>query len=176
MEKSFTNQTTFIYDGEAKSVFDETVMTFLRDENIDASGRIIEYWFQEQTINQELRPHCDFNHIARKGPSKLIEWASSDNKELFMSPFTIAVYLTVSDDMEGGELCISSVSWEEDGLFEKTLEELLTRPFEKINPTVQDVFYFHGSSYFHWISPVTQGIRRSMLINFWPKLLLDQFR
>ncbi len=175
-EKTFTNQTTFIYDGEVKSVFDETVMALLKDENIDTSERIVEYWFQEQTTSQDLKPHCDFNHLARNGPTKLMEWAITDSKELFMSPFTMAVYLTVSDDMEGGELCISSISWEDDGIFAKTLDDLSPYPFEKFTPSVNDIVYFNGSSYFHWIAPVIQGTRRSMLINFWPKMLLDQFR
>lgn len=176
VEKTFEQQTTFIYNSESKSIFDETVISFLQDENIDASDRIIEYWFQEQTTDQDLKPHCDFNHIARNIPDKLMTWMANDQKELFMSPFTMAVYLTISDDLEGGELCISSVSWEDDGFFHKSLEQLIDHPFEKFNPSVNDVVYFNGSSHFHWISPVKQGTRRSMLINFWPNILLDQFR
>lgn len=170
----FKDQIHFITDGEAKDVFEQAILDFLKSQELEFKGKKIEFWFQEQSNGNGLVPHCDYNFYARNAPGFIpFEWLGTHKEEYFLSPITLSIYLEVSDDMEGGELCISEKSWMDYSKFEITKEELLQEPYEIYNPIQNEVLYFNGSMYFHWIEPVTKGRRKSVLINFWPLGLGD---
>jgi hypothetical protein len=170
--KQFENQTHFIKDGEAVDKYDEAVLAFLRDEGMEYKGLKVEYWFQSQTIGEQLAPHCDYNHYARSDQTfSPPQWLEEGKEKYFLSPITLATYLEVSDDMEGGELMISHTQWSEDSI--NPPDGIEDMPREAYNPTLYDVVYFRGSYHYHWIAPVKQGSRKSMLINFWPVDLAD---
>ena len=173
----FDLQDTFI-EGQPKSEYDSAVFQFLEDEQYDYSDRCIEYWFQSynSTLATGLTPHCDYNFIYRqKMKLEGDDWPHRVDKNLIVSPMTIAVYLEISDDLTGGELCISSRTWYEDPEPANiTLDHVLQFPYDTITPTQSQVLYFMGSENYHWVNKVNTGIRKSMLINFWPKKLLDK--
>lgn len=169
---SFELQDTFIV--QPTSEFDEAVFQFLKDENFDYSDRIVEYWFQNGKA--ALSPHCDYNFIYRdKMKLEGGDWPHKVDKNLIVSPITIAVYLEVSDDMTGGELCISGRTWYEEEEPATVSGKYIQRlPYQSITPKQGQAIYFKGSEHYHWVNKVTNGSRKSMLINFWPKELLDK--
>ncbi len=152
---------------------DETVLKFLDDEGYDYSKNQIEYWFQHMHSGRELAPHCDYNHKVREfGPGDGGQWIHDANKEEVMSPITIALFLELTN-LEGGAFMISHHTWfnEPAPLFldDETKSRIYNAPTEKYNPEVDDVIYFEGSKYYHWIENVAKGERKSMNINFWPR-------
>lgn len=169
----FDLQDTFI-KGQPESEYDLAVFQFLQSENVDYSDRVVEYWFQDG--KQGLSPHCDYNFIYReKMKLEGDDWPHKVDKNLIVSPITLAVYLEISDDLTGGELCISSRTWHEDPEPANiTLDHVLQYPYDSITPTQSQVLYFMGSENYHWVNKVKNGTRKSMLINFWPKKLLDK--
>lgn len=167
--KRFTEQDHFIPDGQPTNVYDEAVLRFLDAEGMEYRGKQVEYWFQSQGVGERLAVHCDYNHQARSAVGFDPSLWKEDRIEKFISPITIAAYLEVSDDMEGGELNISSATWEDLGQYTVIdFDRVLEYDYETITPKQQDVLYFHGSMHYHWIGEVTQGSRKSLLINFWP--------
>jgi hypothetical protein len=173
----FDLQDTFIKE-QPVSEYDSAVLQFLDDQQFDYSGRCIEYWFQNynSTHSAGLSPHCDYNFIYRqKMKLESNDWPHKVDKNLIVSPMTLAVYLEISDDLTGGELCISSRTWYEDPEPANiTLDHVLQFPYDTITPKQNQVLYFMGSENYHWVNKVNTGIRKSMLINFWPKELLDK--
>lgn len=170
---SFQLQDTFI-NGQPESEYDSAVLQFLDDEKVDYTDRLVEYWFQNGVT--ELSPHCDYNFIYReKMKLEGDDWPHRVDKNLIVSPITIAVYLEVSDDMQGGELCISGRTWYEDREPANISASYIQRlPYQSIIPKQSQVIYFKGSEHYHWVNKVANGSRKSMLINFWPKELLDK--
>lgn len=170
------NQSTFIKD-YAKSEFDSLILQFLDEEQYNYSNNYIEYWFQkyDNTNPLGLFPHCDYNDIYRvKMKDEPEDWPHKLDPNLIVSPITIAVYLEISNDLEGGELNISHRTWYEEQYPISVYNSIKQHPFETIVPTQGSVIYFKGSEHYHWINPVIKGCRKSMLINFWPKDL-DQY-
>jgi hypothetical protein len=145
------------------------VLELLYEQGLDLDRPYVEYWYQEQTAGQDLWPHVDFNDKLRLRLSH----GESIPPEKLMSPITIACYLE-TNDLEGGELCISEKSWLE---YEREIqpvealrEELFKYSYEMYKPQQNEVLYFEGSRWYHWINPVKSGSRRSMLINFWDEI------
>lgn len=170
--KRFEDQTRFIKDGEVHDDYDEAVLAFLRDEGVEYKGRKVEYWFQAQTAGQKLFPHCDYNHYGKSDTTfDPLMWLDEGKEEYFLSPITIAAYLDVSDDMEGGELMISHTRL--GGNTTAPPDGIEDMPKEVHTPSLHEVLYFPGSYHYHWIAEVKQGSRKSMLINFWPMDLAD---
>lgn len=162
--------TNYFKWNEPKTDIEYSIISLLNKENIEYSGKYIEYWFQHQVKGQSLLPHCDYNHIVRindrgRGGS----WLHEADKDLIMSPVTIACYLQVGNTI-GGELCISEKDWfGYENPFRVTTEDIKQYPYEQYMPRDNDILYFEGSKYFHWINPVIEGERKSMMINFWPE-------
>lgn len=172
----FEDQTHFIKNNMPANEFEEAILQFLKDENVEFSDKKIEYWFQGHSDGKSLKPHCDYNVHARLTPGfNPNEWMGTEKEEYFLSPITIAAYLEVTDDMEGGDLCISSRTWMDDSILSNdiTFDYIKQFPYETHRPSENEVLYFHGSLYYHWIEPVTKGYRKSLLINFWPSDLGD---
>lgn len=148
---------------------DHAVLEFLKRQQFGCSREYIEYWFQEKETGQDLWPHVDFNDKLR---IKLSE-GELISPERLMSPITIACYLEVNQ-MEGGELCISDRSWldyeREIQPVEELRKEMYRYSYESISPKQGDVLYFEGSRYYHWINTVSNGSRKSMLMNFWDEV------
>jgi hypothetical protein len=170
---NFQLQDTFI-EGEPKNIFDQCVIDILEREGIEYQNTLIEYWFQGDSSG--LSAHCDYNFVYReKMKLEGDDWPHKIDSRLIVSPVTLAVYLEISDDMEGGELCISHRTWWED---EKPIAmkhgDIIKYPHEIIRPVQGKILYFKGSEHYHWVNKVTKGSRKSMLINFWPKELLDK--
>ncbi len=169
-------QDTFIKDGPM-SEFDQAVLDLLNKEGIDYSNKLVEYWFQSHNPSTSgLMAHCDYNFIYReKMRLEGTDWPHRVDRNLIVSPITLAVYLEVSSDMEGGELCISQRAWWEDPHpLALSDDEIKSFPYESIIPIEGQILYFKGSEHYHWVNRVTNGTRKSMLINFWPKELLDK--
>lgn len=161
---------------EPKTQIEYAVLKLLELEEYDSSNKIIEYWFQHQLPGQSLGPHCDYNHKIRSIPlNHGGKWLHDYPRELVMSPITIGCYLKIGNTT-GGELCISDKDWfdVQDPLVysEACLQEIMSCPYETFMPRDNDVIYFEGSRYFHWINPVIEGERKSMMINFWPETLV----
>jgi hypothetical protein len=146
------------------------ILELLDQEGIDYSNKKIEYWFQHQVPGQSLPPHCDYNHSIREAMrwNDKDRWLHTVDKTKVMSPVTLACYIEV-ENMVGGDLCISDVDWttvnDLSGISNEYLEQY---PYEVHTPVLDEVLHFEGSRYYHWITPVRQGSRKSMLINFWP--------
>lgn len=159
----------FKWDEPVKEI-EYAIIKLLDNEGYDYTNRYIEYWFQHQTKGQHLRPHCDYNHLIRRG--SVIQdssWIHTVDKSKVMSPITIGCYLKVGN-MVGGELCISELDWFDEPEPMKIQPEKYTEhPFETYMPRDNDIVYFEGSRYYHWINPVIEGERKSMMINFWPE-------
>lgn len=158
-----------------KTEIDRAVIQFLNEEGYNYTGKEIEYWFQHQTSGMQLPPHCDYNYIIRnEAANRDSSWIHTVERERVMSPVTIACYLN-TDNIEGGELCISDQDWFS---IEKPMnvsaEDIKKYPYEVYKPEACDVLYFEGSKYYHWINPVLSGDRKSMLINFWSKDLQNE--
>jgi len=152
---------------------DETVLKFLDDEGYDYSKNQIEYWFQHMHPGRELGPHCDYNHKVREfKPGDDGEWIHQANKDEVMSPITIAIFLELTD-LEGGEFAISRHTWFDEPrplwLDDDTRVRIQDAGKELYKPADDDVIYFEGSKYYHWIEPLTKGERKSVNINFWPR-------
>lgn len=171
--------TNYFDPSEPKTEIEHAILKLLELEEFDASDKIIEYWFQHQLPGQYLAPHCDYNHIIRE---KLVEadsnWILTADKKNIMSPVTVGCYLKIGNTT-GGELCISDKDWFDDQnpLYHTgdQLDIIRNYPYETFMPRDDDIIYFEGSKYFHWINPVIEGERKSMMINFWPKdLILDE--
>jgi hypothetical protein len=142
---------------------ERSIVSLLDKEEISYNNMTIEYWFQHQKQGQQLKPHCDYNHIVRAGSA-----INFDVPEKVMSPITIGCYLQV-EDMTGGELCISDHTWfNEPNPLSINSSDIKKYPYETYVPQLYDIIYFEGSKYFHWINPVIKGERKSMMINFWP--------
>ena len=175
---SFELQDTLI-EGQPESVYDSAVFSFLDSIEYDYTDKIVEYWFQSHNavMNRGLSPHCDYNFIYReKMKLEGDEWPHIVPRDHIVSPITIAVYLEVTEDLEGGELCISHRSWyEEKKPATVDSDYIKTFPFDTIRPIQDRVLFFKGSEQYHWVNPITAGSRKSMLINFWPKELLDKY-
>jgi hypothetical protein len=175
--KTFELQRTYILN-EPVSEYDRLIFEFLAQEKYDHTGKIVEYWFQQATPPEgQLRPHCDYNYEYRE-KMKLAgdDWPHQVDKNMIVSPITIAAYLYVSDDMQGGELGISTRTWMEEPLPTSSATSELIKsnyPFEFIKPVTGDILYFKGSEHYHWIETVIAGERKSLLLNFWPKELLE---
>ena len=155
-----------------QSEFDSIVLSLLDDEGFDYTNKCIEYWFQKHDSSMliSLEPHCDYNFIYReKMKLEGDDWPHKVDKSKIVSPITIAVYLEVSPDMKGGELCISHRTWYEDAEPANITGEFVKQfPYDTICPKQSQILYFRGSEHYHWVNPVTCGKRKSMLINFWP--------
>jgi hypothetical protein len=161
--------TNFFRWNEPKTQIEYAVLKLLEMERYDCSGKIIEYWFQHQVSGQRLQPHCDYNHLIRKGSiMQDSTWLHTVDKSLVMSPITIGCYLKVGNTI-GGELCISDLEWFDcPEPMNVDVEAIKNSPHETFMPRDNDVVYFEGSRYFHWINTVIEGERKSMMINFWP--------
>lgn len=161
-----TNYTNYFLKSSPASEIHRAILEFLNRQGFGCSNKYIEYWFQKRQIDDGHWPHVDFNEFTRK---KLADGETVPPEKL-MSPITIACYLE-TDDLEGGEFCISERSWldyeREIQPAEALLEELHKYTYETYKPTAGDVLYFEGSRYYHWINKITRGTRKSMLINFW---------
>lgn len=135
---------------------DHAVLILLQRLDFKFTRKYVEYWFQHQTAGQDLWPHVDYNKTIG------VE-----------SPITLACYLEVND-LVGGELCISEKTWltinKDLNSLKALKEELLKCNHECYSPVENDVLYFEGSKYYHWINPVVSGSRKSMLINFWDEI------
>jgi len=174
--KTFELQRTYILN-EPLTDYDRLIFEFLAQENYDHNNKIVEYWFQHCTAPTDiLYPHCDYNYEYRE-KTKLAgpDWPHKVDKEMIVSPVTLIVYLYVSDDMDGGELGISTRTWMEEQF--PTSSDVFTaikynHPYELITPKTGDILYFKGSEHYHWIEPITVGERKSLILNFWPKELL----
>lgn len=176
---SFELQDNFIKENP-NSKFDQAVIEFLSKENYDYRDMLIEYWFQSHPNNicNGLPPHCDYNFVYReKMKLEGDDWPHKVDKSLIVSPITIIVYLELSNDLIGGELGISSQTWynEATPVAQSTLNNIKNYPYFLHTPIQDQVLYFKGSENYHWIEPLHAGIRKSMLINFWP-VDLDIFR
>lgn len=172
------DKTNYVEYNNPRNEIDEAVFAFLGEEGYDYSNKLVEYWFQYKMTTENLEPHCDYNHLVRMvGCQNEKGWVHKVPKQLLMSPITIAVYLEIPNDMKGGELCISDKDWFdlEDPLKFSTTDLILIKnsSHEKIIPKQDEVLYFEGSRYFHWINTIANSTRKSMLINFWP-LELDE--
>lgn len=146
----------------------QAVFDFLDSENYDYHSYIVEYWFQDfdAHVRNELVPHVDFN---LKSWNKYSKEPNNEilNKNKLVSPITITAYLDITDDIDGGELCITSCDWFDLSPFDLDLKYIKERPHETYIPKTGDVFYFEGSKYYHWVNEIRAGRRRSIGINFW---------
>ena len=157
--------------GSPESEHDLTVLEFLDNEHYNYSNKYVEYWFQkyDNTHTLGLFPHCDYNDAYRsKMQNQSTDWPHRVDRNLITSPITIVVYLEISADMQGGELNISHRTWYEEEFPTSVNINVKQYPFETIFPVQGSVIYFKGSEHYHWVNPVTQGIRKSLIINFWP--------
>jgi hypothetical protein len=163
---SYDDRTNYFTSNNPQNLIDQTVIKFLDAEEFDYRDKDIEYWFQKKTVGESLSAHCDYNMFVRNGTIS----ADYEHKEYIMSPITLSVYLDISDDLTGGELCISSKDWFDypDPIYVIFDLERNNYPYETYSPVQDEVLYFHGSTYYHWINMVNSGHRTSMLINFWP--------
>ena len=152
--------TLFDRDREITDMEEATYFYIAKLLEIPSKYRYIEAW--KQKTNQ-LAPHCDFNvNYNREG-------ADLSDESKFISPITVAIYPLISDNLEGGELCVSSRSWRDElpNPFNKTREYLQQFPYDKIKPKSRSIATFEGSNFYHWIEPITKGFRSSILLNFW---------
>lgn len=160
---------------EPSNRFDEVVLEFLSRQGYDREGMVVEYWFQNHAPPfSSLSPHCDYNLIYReKMKLEGDDWPHRVDKRLITSPITIAAYIQI-DNLVGGELGISSRTWMEEQFPVSYSVQIGIKqyPYELFAPSQGDVVYFKGSHHYHWIEPVRGGVRKSVLINFWPKELL----
>tara|TARA_R110000822_G_scaffold5031_5_gene21785 strand:+ start:6454 stop:7071 length:618 start_codon:yes stop_codon:yes gene_type:complete len=164
---AFTNY--FDPEGDI-NLIESTIIEFLDNEQFYYKDKKIEYWFQHQVTGQNLAPHCDYNHSVREAIGiDDGKWLHEADKTQVMSPVTIGCYLECNN-LLGGELCISEYDW-----FEHPTptfidpDDIVKHPYEMFVPEQDDVIYFEGSKYFHWINDVKRGERKSMMINFWQK-------
>ena len=171
--RNYEEYTNFFRWDEPRTEIEHSILKLLEIEEYDCFDKKIEYWFQHQLPGQSLGPHCDYNHTIR---SNSFEgggnWLHSSPKELVMSPITIGCYLKIGNTT-GGELCLSDMDWFDIAtpllLSDDTVQRIKGAPHETFMPRDRDIIYFEGSRYFHWINPVIEGERKSMMINFWPK-------
>jgi hypothetical protein len=161
---SYSN--SFVWNSPV-SLIEKSIITMLDNEKYNYKNKLIEYWFQHQIKSQGLEPHCDYNHIIRKESlTQDGSWLHTCKKTDIMSPVTISCYLQTS--MSGGELCISDQTWFDYATPLSVNSNIIKSfPYKMYSPEVDDIFYFNGSKYFHWINPVLEGERKSMQINFW---------
>jgi len=167
INKTRENQGKFLYSIDTP--IDKAVIELINILNIDIENFTVEYWFQYQKAGERLTPHCDYNTRARKElpTTSIQEFLKDKDLRYYISPMTVAAYLEVSDNLIGGELCISNdFTYLSDNI---TNEKILTGSFEEYSPVEGDILCFEGSKYYHWISQVLQGTRKSLLLNFWPK-------
>lgn len=150
---------------------DQAVIDFLDAQGYKWEEEFVEYWFQwfgDGCERVELFPHVDFNEKIREKYRVQDAQTNIDfSKKHLMSPITIAAYLDVSEDMVGGELCISSYDWFDSNPFQPDLNYIKEQPYTTFKPKTHDVLYFNGSRYYHWVNPVERGSRKSVQINFW---------
>jgi hypothetical protein len=162
-------QGDFITKSTIQNDTHQAIFDFLDSESYDYQNYTVEYWFQDfrqYKTREQLLPHVDFN-------SKI--WAkyqdtndlNSFSKKHVMSPVTITTYLDVTEDMNGGELCISSFDWFNSNPFKPDIDYIKSQPYEIYKPKSGDVLYFNGSRYYHWVNEVLTGRRKSIQINFW---------
>ena len=162
---------TFFLPDNPENQIEETIVKFLNEEQYDYTGKCIEYWFQHQIEGWSLAAHCDYNHHVRADISDGGAWIHTVDQNRIVSPITIGCYL-LADNLEGGELGISSHTWLDEKtplqLDEDLQERIKNSKIEYYQPKVDDVLYFEGSKHYHWIEEVKSGERKSMMINFWP--------
>jgi len=166
---SLENQNTFITTCP-KSDYDLAILEFLKNEQYDHSNYYVEYWFQkyDNTHTLGLFPHCDYNDTYRNTLGNIpSDWPHREDSSLVVSPITIVVYLEIPDDMKGGELNISHRTWYEEEFPTLAWDSIKQYPFDTIIPCQSSVIYFKGSDHYHWVNPVTNGHRKSLIINFW---------
>lgn len=151
---------------DPKTDYDRLILKVLDTIEYDYSGKKIEYWFQNKRPGDLLHPHFDYNY-------ELVDYANPPTTESgkleLMSPVTIVVYLEVSDDLVGGDLCISDIDWttmKNPFLESKAID--MEMECQRLRPVQGQILAFEGSRYFHWIDKVERGYRKSLLINFWP--------
>jgi hypothetical protein len=165
----FNKQPNYFDVNNPRNGTDLAVLELIHEQGYVSDRPYIEYWFQEQTAGQQLWPHVDFNDKLRHRLAQ----GESIPPERLMSPITIACYLETKN-LYGGEFCISSRSWldyeREIHPAEALKEEMLKYDYECYNPNRNDLLYFEGSRWYHWINPVVLGSRKSMLINFWDEI------
>lgn len=147
------------------------------DENVPGYViQEIETWAQDFSSSGRLAPHCDHNcrytvdYPMKHNLSHRGEWIFALPEEQIVSPITIALYLDVSEDMDGGEFVLSHRSWKD----EPQPLNIPPEHFDQFDsttvvPKTGDVVIFKGSLFYHWIAPIRAGTRRSLLINFWPR-------
>lgn len=161
--------TNFFKWNKPKTEIEHGILQLLDLEQYDYTDKYIEYWFQHQVKGQLLRPHCDYNHMIRKG--HIVQdssWIHTVDRNKVMSPITIGCYLKVGN-MVGGELCISELDWfDQPEPMKVDVERIEKHAHEVYVPRDNDIVYFEGSKYYHWINQVKEGERKSMMINFWP--------
>lgn len=168
--KRFVDQTRMFKPESPETEYDRLVLSFLLDENYEYTDHIIEYWFQGQDVGGSLFVHCDYNQYARNDPTfNPIFWMQAGREKEFISPITIAAYIEISEDLEGGEFGIANKTCIDLCMVDPNKGTFAPEDIHYYKPNEYDVVYFHGSLYPHWIEPVTQGSRKSMLINFWPR-------
>lgn len=168
--RSFELQQHMFDATSPRNGFDRAVLELLNRERFDYDDKIIEYWFQN---NPRLDAHCDYNFIYRQRMMlNSPDWPHHVDESLITSPITVAVYLQV-EDLVGGELCISHTPWREVPEAALAPNDIKDRPYDTLVPTQGLIYYFKGSHHYHWVNEIKSGIRRGMLINFWPRELLD---
>ena len=166
---SLENQNTFIKD-HSRSEYDLAILQFLENQQYDYSNYCVEYWFQkyDNTHTLGLFPHCDYNDVYRNSLGNIPnDWPHKEDLSLVVSPITIVVYLEIPEDMQGGELNISRRTWYEEEFPILAWDSIKQYPFDTITPRQGSVIYFKGSDHYHWVNPVTNGHRKSLIINFW---------
>lgn len=169
--KNMEDWTTWFDPSKPSDDIQKTIIKFLDEEQYDYSEKVIEYWFQHQTSGQRLGPHCDYNHRVRSFQMDSGEWLHTTERGSVMSPITIGCYLEATD-LVGGEFAICNHTWFDEPtpliLGEDVQKNILSSQIELIRPKQDEVLYFEGSKYYHWIEEVKRGERKSMMINFWP--------
>lgn len=170
----------FISPKSTFSPYEKILVDLLTNLGVYSDSKVIEYWFQYQSTdpNHELPntlpPHCDFNCIMMEKYRGLApDWPHHVDESLILSPITIAIYLDV-DNIKGGELGISRKTWRDFHTpFAAPIDKVKT-DHELYAPNTGDIVFFHGSEHFHWIEPLKEGQRKSLLINFWPERLINE--
>lgn len=128
----------------------------------DTTG--FEYWGWDLDANDPNRPdgimiHVDYDEAAYQ--------SGDDGAKL--TPFLTIFYPEASDDLEGGDVIIFNESeygcaWDGD---ETRADEQLGKPISikcKANRLI-----IASGKYYHCVSPVTQGRRRSLNVNQWDR-------
>lgn len=167
--------TNFFPYNEPRNEYDSTILKMLDQLKYDYTDKLVEYWFQHKVTGTSLGPHRDYNHHVRVLEAGQLPCVidGSVPLEKKVSPITIIAYLEISKDLLGGQFCISheEVSYERE--MGMNVHQLLTKVYESNTPKEDDIWFFEGSKYFHWINQVSRGSRKSVVVNFWPLNLVE---